>query len=192
LFDEVNLSHLSVSVPHPSTSSLSPYAASASVSTSALSASVSSAALTHSMTSDGSPPSSEVSEGPISFHAGTSSAQTIAHIPAPSISTSLPPLIIHPSLSPWCNLSPSGKSDLIHAFTLQHAESGPGTDYFKWKNVIRVRLEGEQFLSFSILYSRFILTLRKYTFVYAIVMALLAALIILRMSFICLLACISC
>lgn len=39
-----------------------------------------------------------------------------------------------------------GKGDLIRAYTLQHAESGLGNDYFKRKNVIRVRLEGEQFL----------------------------------------------
>ncbi|KAG1736135.1 uncharacterized protein EDB91DRAFT_539140 [Suillus paluster] len=39
-----------------------------------------------------------------------------------------------------------GKGDLIRAYTLQHAESGLGNDYLKRKNVIRVRLEGEQFL----------------------------------------------
>ena len=37
-------------------------------------------------------------------------------------------------------------SDLIRAYTMQNAESGLGNDYFKRKNVIRVRLEGEQFL----------------------------------------------
>jgi hypothetical protein len=36
--------------------------------------------------------------------------------------------------------------DLIRSYTLQHAESGLGSDYSKRKNVIRVRLEGEQFL----------------------------------------------
>jgi hypothetical protein len=35
---------------------------------------------------------------------------------------------------------------LIKAYTMQEAESGLGTDYLKRKNVIRVRLEGEQFL----------------------------------------------
>lgn len=35
---------------------------------------------------------------------------------------------------------------MIRAYTLQHAESGLGNDYLKRKNVIRVRLEGEQFL----------------------------------------------
>ncbi|KAG6330089.1 hypothetical protein ID866_9001 [Astraeus odoratus] len=38
------------------------------------------------------------------------------------------------------------KRDLIRAYTLQYAESGLGNDYLKRKNVIRVRLEGEQFL----------------------------------------------
>ncbi|KAG9313569.1 hypothetical protein JVU11DRAFT_5897 [Chiua virens] len=38
------------------------------------------------------------------------------------------------------------ESNLLRAYTLQHAESGLGNDYLKRKNVIRVRLEGEQFL----------------------------------------------
>ncbi|KAF8186946.1 hypothetical protein K438DRAFT_1595745 [Mycena galopus ATCC 62051] len=37
-------------------------------------------------------------------------------------------------------------ADLIRAYTLQNAESGLGNDYLKRKHVIRVRLEGEQFL----------------------------------------------
>ncbi|KAJ6470631.1 hypothetical protein C8R47DRAFT_757000 [Mycena vitilis] len=37
-------------------------------------------------------------------------------------------------------------ADLIRAYTLQHAESGLGNDYLKRKHVIRLRLEGEQFL----------------------------------------------
>ncbi|KAI0370553.1 hypothetical protein BV20DRAFT_966457 [Pilatotrama ljubarskyi] len=36
--------------------------------------------------------------------------------------------------------------DLIRKYTLQHAESGLASDYTKRKNVIRVRMEGEQFL----------------------------------------------
>lgn len=36
--------------------------------------------------------------------------------------------------------------DLIRAYTMQNAESGLGNDYIKRKNVIRVRVEGEQFL----------------------------------------------
>ncbi|KAF9051788.1 hypothetical protein BJ165DRAFT_1340405 [Panaeolus papilionaceus] len=38
------------------------------------------------------------------------------------------------------------QSDLIRVYTMQHAESGLGKDYLKRRNVIRVRLEGEQFL----------------------------------------------
>jgi hypothetical protein len=38
------------------------------------------------------------------------------------------------------------KSSLIRAYTMQNAESGLGNDYMKRKNVIRLRLEGEQFL----------------------------------------------
>jgi hypothetical protein len=36
--------------------------------------------------------------------------------------------------------------DLLKCYTMQNAESGLGNDYLKRKNVIRVRLEGEQFL----------------------------------------------
>ena len=36
--------------------------------------------------------------------------------------------------------------DLIKQYTLQHAESGLASDYQKRKNVIRVRMMGEQFL----------------------------------------------
>lgn len=35
---------------------------------------------------------------------------------------------------------------LIHGYSLQHAESGLANDYLKRKHVIRVRMEGEQFL----------------------------------------------
>ncbi|KAI8972862.1 hypothetical protein BD414DRAFT_499611 [Trametes punicea] len=38
------------------------------------------------------------------------------------------------------------EKDLIRKYTLQHAESGLASDYTKRKNVIRVRMEGEQFL----------------------------------------------
>ena len=38
------------------------------------------------------------------------------------------------------------ENDLIRAYTLQHAESGLGKDYTKRQHVVRVRLEGEQFL----------------------------------------------
>ncbi|KAF8591281.1 hypothetical protein K439DRAFT_1327660 [Ramaria rubella] len=35
---------------------------------------------------------------------------------------------------------------LVREYTLQHAESGLATDYLKRRNVVRVRMEGEQFL----------------------------------------------
>ncbi|KAI0642787.1 hypothetical protein C8Q79DRAFT_916782 [Trametes meyenii] len=38
------------------------------------------------------------------------------------------------------------EKDLIKKYTLQHAESGLASDYQKRKNVVRVRMEGEQFL----------------------------------------------
>ena len=43
------------------------------------------------------------------------------------------------------DLLPDNRS-LIKAYTMQNAESGLGSDYVKRKHVIRVRLEGEQFL----------------------------------------------
>ncbi|CAL1699624.1 unnamed protein product [Somion occarium] len=36
--------------------------------------------------------------------------------------------------------------DLVRSYTLQHAESGLASDYTKRRNVIRIRMEGEQFL----------------------------------------------
>lgn len=47
---------------------------------------------------------------------------------------------------PTLDLSNPDPADLIRAYTLQNAESGLGSDYTKRKNVIRVRMEGEQFL----------------------------------------------
>lgn len=38
------------------------------------------------------------------------------------------------------------KCQALRVYTLQHAESGLASDYLKRKNVIRVRMEGEQFL----------------------------------------------
>jgi len=48
-----------------------------------------------------------------------------------------------------CNHEPIPEpeiKDLARKYTLQHAESGLASDYIKRKNVIRVRMEGEQFL----------------------------------------------
>ncbi len=38
------------------------------------------------------------------------------------------------------------EQDLVHAYALHNAESGLGSDYMKRRNVIRVRMEGQQFL----------------------------------------------
>ncbi|KAI0759804.1 hypothetical protein BC629DRAFT_1263476, partial [Irpex lacteus] len=38
------------------------------------------------------------------------------------------------------------RKDLIRQYSMQNAESGLASDYLKRKNVIRVRMEGEQFL----------------------------------------------
>ena len=38
------------------------------------------------------------------------------------------------------------EQDLVHAYSLHSAESGLGSDYLKRRNVIRVRVEGQQFL----------------------------------------------
>ena len=38
------------------------------------------------------------------------------------------------------------RKDLIREYSMQNAESGLASDYFKRKNVLRVRLQGEQFL----------------------------------------------
>ncbi|KAI9509299.1 hypothetical protein F5148DRAFT_1367256 [Russula earlei] len=38
------------------------------------------------------------------------------------------------------------EQDLLHAYALHNSESGLGSDYVKRRNVIRVRMEGEQFL----------------------------------------------
>ncbi|KAI9465747.1 hypothetical protein BJY52DRAFT_1220495 [Lactarius psammicola] len=38
------------------------------------------------------------------------------------------------------------QQDLLHAYALHNSESGLGTDYSKRRNVIRIRMEGQQFL----------------------------------------------
>lgn len=38
------------------------------------------------------------------------------------------------------------EQNLLHSYALHHAESGLGTDYVKRQNVIRIRMEGQQFL----------------------------------------------
>jgi hypothetical protein len=38
------------------------------------------------------------------------------------------------------------EQNLLHSYALHNAESGLGTDYVKRQNVIRIRMEGQQFL----------------------------------------------
>ncbi|KAH9989642.1 hypothetical protein BJV77DRAFT_1069378 [Russula vinacea] len=38
------------------------------------------------------------------------------------------------------------EQDLVYAYKLDKAESGLGSDYLKRRNVIRIRMEGQQFL----------------------------------------------
>ncbi|KAH9048415.1 hypothetical protein EDB84DRAFT_1262369, partial [Lactarius hengduanensis] len=38
------------------------------------------------------------------------------------------------------------QQDLLQAYALHKSESGLGTDYSKRRNVIRIRMEGQQFL----------------------------------------------
>ena len=60
-----------------------------------------------------------------------------------------PPAVSHFSMLSSCDHMPVQEpdpKDLLRKYTLQHAESGLASDYTKRKNVIRVRMEGEQFL----------------------------------------------
>ncbi|KAL5522554.1 hypothetical protein ACEPAG_8571 [Sanghuangporus baumii] len=45
-----------------------------------------------------------------------------------------------------CEVPEPDKRDLLRVYSLQRAESGLASDYMKRKNVVRVRMEGEQFL----------------------------------------------
>ncbi|KAK0220471.1 hypothetical protein IW262DRAFT_1384784 [Armillaria fumosa] len=75
-----------------------------------------------SLSSSGSSPSHRSSNSRSHFRTGRTPASSIMSVPE------LP------------------EGELIKAYTLQNAESGLGNDYLKRKNVIRVRMEGEQFL----------------------------------------------
>lgn len=66
-----------------------------------------------------------------------------------SPSSPLPPATSHFShLSHHHDVSEQepDRKDLLRQYSMQHAESGLASDYLKRKNVIRVRMEGEQFL----------------------------------------------
>ncbi|EIW78557.1 hypothetical protein CONPUDRAFT_61055 [Coniophora puteana RWD-64-598 SS2] len=60
-------------------------------------------------------------------------------------SSSSGPVFPQQQRDPECAWRPD-RCEMIRQYTLQSAESGLGNDYLKRKNVIRVRLEGEQFL----------------------------------------------
>ena len=95
---------------------------------------------------------------PVDLHSGhsRSSSESVSHSTGTSahIGVAMPPprsasrLSFLPSGRPHHHHRPPNpsKHDLIRAYTLQNAESGLGSDYVKRRNVIRVRLEGEQFL----------------------------------------------
>lgn len=75
-------------------------------------------------------------------------ARRLSQLPQPRSAARLSFLSVTTGRAQWRNgeIPKPPKSDLLRAYTLQHAESGLGNDYLKRKNVIRVRLEGEQFL----------------------------------------------
>ena len=94
---------------------------------------------------------------PVDLHGGRSrsSLESINHnseSPPAHTAVAMPPprsasrLSFLPSGKPHHRQPNPSKCDLIRAYTLQNAESGLGNDYTKRRNVIRVRVEGEQFL----------------------------------------------
>ncbi|KAE9395316.1 hypothetical protein BT96DRAFT_826383 [Gymnopus androsaceus JB14] len=83
-------------------------------------------------------PSSASSSGPGSSVGSAAPTPTTSHSTFSNANTNRFPKGI--------TCPPPSKNDLMRAYTLQQAESGLGNDYLKRKNVIRVRLEGEQFL----------------------------------------------
>lgn len=91
-------------------------------------------------------PSSRMSGSSSSDHASTGSSPTSVSRHSSSQS---PPATSHFSAlssSTSCIDHEPDQKDLIRQYTLQQAESGLASDYIKRKNVIRVRMEGEQFL----------------------------------------------
>lgn len=80
----------------------------------------------------------------------SSSGRTTGHGHARSHSQPLNQLVRRPSEANSANtaatLPPPDQRDLQHIYSLQRAESGLASDYMKRKNVVRVRMEGEQFL----------------------------------------------
>ena len=91
--------------------------------------------------------------GAMQRHNSSDTSPSPTHTPSPSMnlssrtSTPTPATAHFGSTTSCCFLAeePDPK-DLVRAYTLQHAESGLASDYTKRRNVIRVRMEGEQFL----------------------------------------------
>lgn len=80
---------------------------------------------------------------------GTSVSSGTRTPSGPSQSTSPPPAVSHFSMlssSDHMPVEEPDSKDLLRTYSLQNAESGLASDYLKRKNVIRVRMEGEQFL----------------------------------------------
>ncbi|KAL0959690.1 hypothetical protein HGRIS_011385 [Hohenbuehelia grisea] len=113
----------SLSIPRPSTSTGSPSGSSSNVSG-------------MDSSSHGSFASSLVSP-PSSASSAALSQSSASTSPAEASGSTLFSASAIPNLGP---------SEMVRAYTMQHAESGLGNDYTKRKNVIRVRMEGEQFL----------------------------------------------
>lgn len=88
--------------------------------------------------------------------ASTNANRSMLSVSIPSSSSSVISSAASSSRQPLSRFTPQRETtnscpkpdpiDLLRTYTLQHAESGLGNDYLKRKNVIRVRLEGEQFL----------------------------------------------
>ncbi|KAI0346427.1 hypothetical protein BDW22DRAFT_1323127 [Trametopsis cervina] len=76
----------------------------------------------------------------------TSTSPTINSQQSSSDTSSATSHFSHISPNHACPEQDPDPKDLVRQYTLQNAESGLASDYIKRKNVIRVRLEGEQFL----------------------------------------------
>ena len=83
---------------------------------------------------------------PSNLNATVSMGPTAIASPALSIGPSLRPSNFIATLSTSGEVPLPKPEDLIRVYSLQHAEYGLGSDYIKRKNVIRLRMEGEQFL----------------------------------------------
>lgn len=89
------------------------------------------------------------SHSPIAASASTTSISSHSAFSVPASASSSQSHNRRGNSSAEVDTTPTPKSDpldLIRVYTMQHAESGLGSDYKKRKNVIRIRVEGEQFL----------------------------------------------